>query len=237
MKIHISNASNRDATVIAVSIPSIDKTLPAKDGKEVFFKRYVAAGEKRLNDDLVKSFNKNDYSQELIEGDPEIDFEMVGRTISGTSTLLLDSEQNPIYCAPEIYEITFGPNGSEIDRKIPVDIAPNVNEDIPIKWTGRLIPKNEFFRKFSIKRTVQIQHVDGVTFDYLHSVAKELHEKSAVMLLAGGADGKGPLVMATNGTPYRGFLEGRVQDQTFLLLLHLSNMELKKPISKSKDGE
>ena len=29
------------------------------------------------------------------------------------------------------------------------------------------------------------------------------------MLLGAGTDGKSPLVLQTNGTPYRGFLEGR----------------------------
>jgi hypothetical protein len=68
-----------------------------------------------------------------------------------------------------------------------------------------------------------------VTFDFLYSIAKELDEKDFVMLLAAGLDGKSPLIFQTNGTPYRGFLEGRVSGESFLLLLHLSNMELKKP--------
>jgi len=237
MKIHISNSTNRDATVLATSLSQKEKTIPSKDGLEVEFKRYVAAGENHLHENLLDFTGKSDYSTELINSDPEIDFEMVGRTISGTSTLLLDSNHKPIYCAPEILEITYSPDGTEQDRKIPVDIAPNVNEEIPIKWTGRLIPKNEFVRKFGIKRTMQIQHVDGVTFDYLFGIAKELHEKESVMLLAAGADGKAPLVTATNGTPYRGFLDGKVDGESFLLLLHLSNMELKKPNLKAKDVE
>ena len=31
-----------------------------------------------------------------------------------------------------------------------------------------------------------------------------------------------------NGTPYRGFLEGRVDGDKYLLLLHLTNLELKE---------
>jgi hypothetical protein len=33
-----------------------------------------------------------------------------------------------------------------------------------------------------------------------------------------------------NGTSYSGFLEGRVHDEKYQLLLHLSNMELKLPV-------
>lgn len=237
MRIHLSNSADRDATVIATSLPAKEKTIPAKEGAPVDFRRYVAAGENHLHDNLAAKFGKNDYSAELISGDPEIDFEMVGRTISGTSTLLLDSDKNPIYCAPEIFEISYGADGTETERKTPVDVAPNVNEDVPVKFTGRLIEKSEFVRKFAIKRTMQIQHVDGVTFDYLHSIASELDKGKSVMLLGAGPGGKAPIVLALNGTPYRAFLEGRINGDSFLLLLHLSNMELKKPAQKKQEAE
>ena len=45
MKIHISNATNRDATFVATSTPAKEKTIPSKAGKPVSFQRYVAAGE------------------------------------------------------------------------------------------------------------------------------------------------------------------------------------------------
>ena len=237
MKIHLANSQNRDATVVATSQPQREKTVPSIDGKEVDFKRYVAAGENHLHENLVEKFGKPDYSSELLSGDPEVDFEMVGRLISGTSTLLLDSNKNPIYCAPEVFEITYGADGKETERKIPVEVAPNVNDEFPITFTGKLFAKSEFVRKFGIKRSLQIQHVDGVTFDYLFGIAKELNDKQSVMLLGGGQGGKSPLVLTSNGTPYRGFLEGRIQGDSFLLLLHLSNMELKKPVSKEKAAE
>ncbi len=48
-------------------------------------------------------------------------------------------------------------------------------------------------------------------------------------MMGAGTKGKDPLVFQTNGTPYRGFLEGRVDGAKYQLLLHLSNMELKRP--------
>lgn len=228
MRIHISNASARNATVVAVGVKSKLESIPAKDGSPVSFRRYIAAGEKTLHLDLVEKYGEN-YSKQLIESDPEIDLETVGRAIEGTTSVLMDKTGNPLYCAPEIYEIIYGVDGSEVERRTPVDIAPNVNEEVPIKWTGRLIPRAELVRKFAIKRSMQIKHADGVTFDFLHAIAKELEEKDSVMLLASGADGKSPLILQTNGTPYRGFLEGRTKGDGFILLLHLSNMELKRP--------
>jgi hypothetical protein len=237
LKIHLANSANRDATIIGITSPKREKTLPAKDGQLLSFKRYIAAGEQHLHDDLVEKFGGTDYSKELIAADPEIDLEIVGRFITETSTVLLDAKKKPIYCAPEILEITYSAEGKEIDRKPPVDIAPNINDLTPIKWSNRLIPKAEFVSKYAIKRTIQLHHVDGLTFDYLFAIAKEISEKNSVVLLSAGADGKSPLIISTNSSPYRAFLEGRVKDQSFLLLLHLSNMELKRPTIKSTESE
>ena len=43
-----------------------------------------------------------------------------------------------------------------------------------------------------------------------------------------------PLVMANGGTPYRAFLEGRVDGDKYALILHLTNMELKSIEPKSE---
>jgi hypothetical protein len=82
-----------------------------------------------------------------------------------------------------------------------------------------------------VKRTIQLRHVDGVTFDFLFGIAKELHEKDSVMLVGAGSKGKDPLLLQLNGSPYRGFLDGRIKGDEYLLLLHLSSMELKRPSS------
>jgi hypothetical protein len=235
MKIHISNATNRDATVVATSTPVKEKTIPSKAGKPVVFQRYVAAGEGKIHEALVKEFGDS-YSKQLIDSDPEIDFELVGRTISGTNTVLLDKDGQPLFCAPEVLEIIYGPDGKEVERRTPVEIAPNINEEVPVKWTGKLIPRAELVRKYAIKRSMQLRHVDGVTYDFLYAIAKELDEKDSVMLLGGGEAGKGPLVLQSNGSPYRGFLDGRIKEDKYVLLMHLSSMELKKPAAKAENG-
>lgn len=236
MKLHISNSANRDATIVATSLPSKEGTTPSKAGKPVTFKRYVAAGEGKLHDALVAQLGDK-IAQELISSDPEVDMEMVGKVIEDTNTVLLTQDNQPLFCAPEILEIIYGPDGKEVERRTPIEVAPNVNEELPVKWTGKMIPRADLVRKYAIKRTMQLRHVDGVTFDFLFSIAKELDEKDSVMLLAAGEGGKGPLVLQSNGSPYRGFLEGRVEGETFLLLLHLSAMELKKPAAKTEKGD
>ena len=61
-------------------------------------------------------------------------------------------------------------------------------------------------------------------------MAKTLDDKKSLMFLGGGKSGKEPLIFQTNGSPYRGFLDGRINKNQYQLILRLSNMELKKVI-------
>ena len=80
---------------------------------------------------------------------------------------------------------------------------------------------------FMFKKSYQVQHVNGLTYDFLFDMAKKLAEADAMMLVGGGQKGIEPLVMANGGTPYRAFLEGRVDGDEYALILRLTNMELK----------
>ena len=232
-KIHIANAASRNAVVTGVPVTTDFEINMGKDGKSATFKRFVAAGENKLDADLFTEF-KGEYSKALIESDPEIDFDSVGRFIESTQSVFLSSQGEPLFAAPSVVEVTLDPSGAEISRKAPVEIAPTMHETIPLRWTGKKMPKGDVVRKFLFKRTMQLMHNDGVTFDFLHAMAKELHEENSMVLLAAGANGKDPVILQVNGTPYRGFLEGRIEGDKFILLLHLSNMELKKPVLVAK---
>ena len=236
LRIHIANAGSRDATVVSTSARPHAGPASGKDGQPVTFRRYVSAGSGRLHEDLVVILGE-DYGQALINEDPEIDFDSVGRYVEGTQSVLLGSAGEPLFCAPQVWEITYAPDGSETDRRAPVDVAPTINDALPLSWTGRKMSKVDMVHRFAIRRTLQLQHVDGVTYDFLHGMAIELATDSSVVLLGSGADGKGPLVLQFNGVPYRGFLEGRVDGDRYQLFLHLSNMELKRPAAKVESGE
>jgi hypothetical protein len=232
-RIHIANAQARNATVVAKSVaPKIPHLIMGVGGEAAEFRRYVAAGSGKLHEDLSQAIS-DEYSQALIEGDPEIDFEIVGRFIDSTQSVLLSSKGEPLYAAPKIVEITYAANGTETDRRDPVEVAATVNDSVPIRWTGKKMPKQEVVRKFFFKRSMQLGHIDGISFDFLKGMAQELHDENVMVLLGAGETGKDPLVMQMNGSPYRGFLEGRVDGDKYILLLHLSNMELKKPEAKA----
>lgn len=228
LRLHVANSESRDATVIATSSKPAPSPAAGKDGQPVTFRRYVTAGSGTLHEDLSAKLGV-DYSQAIVDGDPEVDFDAVGRYIEGTQSVLVSASGDPLYCAPQMLEITYAPDGSETDRRAPVDVVPTVNDAVPLTWTGRKMPKSDMIRRFAVRRTLQLQHIDGVTYDFLFGMAKELSDEGAVVLLGSGTDGKGPLVLQFNGVPYRGFLEGRMDGDRYLLLLHLSNMELKRP--------
>ena len=72
-----------------------------------------------------------------------------------------------------------------------------------------------------------MQHINGLTYDFLYDMAKKLADANAMMLVGAGAKGVEPLVMSNGGTPYRAFLEGRVDGDKYALILRLTNLELK----------
>lgn len=236
-KLHISNSAGRNAIIVASSKSAEKDIIIGKAGKPAEFRRYIAAGRESLHEELVAKLGREDYSANLLESDPEIDFELVGRTIDLTQSLLLDSTGQPMKSSPKAVEITLDPTGQEVSRRDPVETAATVNDALPVRWIGKKIPKSDLVRKFAIKRTMQLRHIDGVTFDFLFGMAEELEKEKVVVLLGAGEDGKQPLILQLNGTPYRGFLEGRVKDKEYILLLHLSNMELKKPAVSKEAGD
>jgi len=103
------------------------------------------------------------------------------------------------------------------------------NSEVPVRWTGKFIKKEEAVKRFVFTNTKQVVHVNGLTFDFLYQMAEDLHKKDSLLLLRGGDKGDEPLVMNRGGKPYNAFLEGRVKGESYCLLLHMSNMELKRP--------
>ena len=126
-------------------------------------------------------------------------------------------------------DIVFNKEGKEIKKQNPKEIVPNVRDDTPpLKWTGKFFKRDDILKKFVITKSIQLRHVDGLTFEFLYGMAKTLNDKKSLMFIGGGKSGKDPLIFQTNGNPYRGFLDGRVNKNQYQLILRLSNMELRK---------
>jgi len=195
-------------------------------GKKLAFKRYVATTENGLHSKLAQQHG-DALAKALIEGDPEIDKEVVGRDVGDTQTVFLSGSGEVLHASPSLVEVIFGADGKERERKPAESVPANTNEESPVRWTKMRLKRSEVVTKFAFCRTIQIKHVDGLSFDFLHAMAKELADKDEVARLGAGPKGRDPLIFQENGARYQAFLEGRVDGPRYKLLLHLSNLELR----------
>lgn len=230
--IRLTNSKGRDATVGIATCKSLPHAKMGLLDETVEFRRYLAATEAGAFQALSETYGE-DLAKTLIESDPEIDLERVGATISGTQTVFLDSSGAILMAEPEFIDVITRPDGSEVERKEPVVTESNVDTDIPLRWTGRKISIADAVRRFLFKRIIALSHSDGVTYDYLYAMAKELEDSGTVMLIGAGDKGTGPLIFQSNGRPYRGFLSGKTDGKKYQLHLLLSDMEMKKPFIKA----
>ena len=87
--------------------------------------------------------------------------------------------------------------------------------------------KKDVYNKFVFAGKRQIVHVNGLTYDFLFGMAKELEESAEPDAARRRPEGESAAGPQRGGQQYRGFLEGRTQGDKYCLILHLSNMELK----------
>ena len=212
--IHLSNEKKRDAQVGFE--PKRQKSViqyRTPDGKEYSNSRFLKSTIDTEPRDLAAHFP--DVTAALIEGDPEVDMELVGRKLEELKKVFLTPEGKVAHSVT-LTEHIFGTDGTEKSSRPQTATEGNINLDaMPIRWTGKLFPKSDALRKFVFARSYQIRHVNGLTFDFLYDIAKKLSESKSMVLLGGGEKGVGPLVMSANGTAYRAFLEGRIGGEKY----------------------
>jgi hypothetical protein len=235
--INICNSKGRDAVVGAQSVLKPMKVRwMDEQGRQVQSARLMKS-------DLAHDFGalearaggKDKVAQLLIDGDPEIDIESFGSVMSNCSRVFVDPDGKIVHRVQQ-FEVLKNPDGTERERRPRKVTLPNTSTETPLKWTGKLMKKKEVYNKFVFASKRQIIHVNGLTYDFLYGMAKDLETSDSLLLLGAGPKGAAPLVLMRGGQPYRGFLEGRTQGQKYCLILHLSNMELKPaPIAETAE--
>jgi|TARA_B100000929_G_scaffold238732_1_gene195665 hypothetical protein len=227
-EIHIANEKKRDANVRFVSLIKESDPKFAYKGKSIKNSRLLISSDETSEDNLIKKY-KNNLAQKILEEDVDLDIEYAGKYIGNIDRILFSSKNEILYTPPKIKEVVFNKEGKEIKKQDPKEITPNVRDDTPpLKWTGKFFKRDDILKKFVITKSIQLRHVDGLTFEFLYGMAKTLNDKKSLMFIGGGKSGKDPLIFQTNGNPYRGFLDGRVNKNQYQLILRLSNMELRK---------
>jgi hypothetical protein len=229
-EISLSNSKGRDAQVMAESVRSPLSVRWVDDhGRQATSVRLLRGTLDRDAEALASQLGGLDkVSEALINGDPEIDIEQVGSFMRDTSRVFVNSDREIVHAVHQ-WDIVFNPDGSERQRRPKKISIGNVTPESPLRWSGKLMPKKDVFNKFVMASKLQIVHVNGLTYDFLFEMAKELETKNSLLLLGAGPKSNLPLILRRGATPYRGFLEGRTRGEQYCLLLHLSNMELKAP--------
>ena len=227
-EIHIANEKKRDANVRFVSLIKESDPKFAYKGKSIKNSRLLISSDETSEDNLIKKF-KNKLAQKILEEDVDLDIDYAGKFVGDIDRILFNSKNEILYTPPKIKEVVFNKEGKEIKKQNPKEIVPNVRDDTPpLKWTGKFFKREDILKKFVITKSIQLRHVDGLTFQFLYDMAKTLDNKKSLMFIGGGKSGKDPLIFQTNGSPYRGFIDGRINKNQYQLILRLSNMELKK---------
>ena len=239
--IKLSNEKNRDAEVTYRSLnPKASIKLGINAPGDVINKRVLKSTSTTNFSTLIKNVKveKTDdeelqksifLSKDIINNDPEIDFEMGGKYLSGLQRVYVNEQQKPVFKVNKMEKI-FSPTAELKEEREPKYNESNILDQI-VKWTGKMMPKSKVYNKLVFNKKYQIKHINGLTYDFLFDMAKQLSDKKSLMMLGGGESGKEPLVMNNGGKSYRGFLEGRVQDDKYCLILHLTDQEL-KPLPK-----
>jgi hypothetical protein len=237
-EISLTNSKKRDAQVQAssVKVPLKVRWLDGED-RQVQSARILKGTMSHDLNALTKQFGTAEaITQAMIDGDPEIDLESTGQFLRDTSRAYVNGTGEIVHRVVEM-EIVRTPTGEEKARRPKKQSQPNMTADQPLLWSGKLFSKDEVARKFVMTSKMQLLHVNGLTFDFLYEIAKELEAKKSVLLMGAGPKSNQPLILRRGSVPYRGFLEGRTKGDQYCLLLHLSNMELKTPEPKSTSEE
>lgn len=230
--INLRDKRNRDALVRAESVgQSAHVHYVDKAGAAVKLRKVLKATTEHGFGRLLREVGGGDdakLAEVLVNGDPDVDVERIGMFLTDTSRVFVNDRGEIAYQIEQV-EIVRAPSGEEKERRPRRQPEPNVEGEFPIGWTGRLVKKEDAARRFVFSGKLQIVHVNGLTYDFLYGMAKELAEANSLMLLGAGRNGKDPLIFRRGSTPHRGFLEGRIDGDKYVLLLHLSKLELKKP--------
>ena len=228
--INICNEAGRDAEVSMESV-----TLPLRvrwvdsQGRQA---RNIRLLKSTLNLDIEalkkSSEGIENVAQSLIDDDPDVDLEVTGSFLSMTSRVYINSENDIVHRIQQ-YELVKNPDGSTRERRVLERTQQNVTSEMPLKWSGVYIKRSEVVRKFVFGNKMQLAHINGLTYDFLFNMAKDLESRDCMMLVGAGPKSNEPLILRRGNVPYRGFLEGRTRGDKYVLLLHLSNLELKAP--------
>ena len=220
----------RDATVLLLPVRMTEtRQNQTLDGHPVRHLRRIKATADTHPDALYARYpDPDDLARALIDGDPEIDRQAVGRATGPCDRVFLDGDGNVCY-APVVTEVRYHADGTERDHRPVGQRTANLVPATSPVWSGVLIPRREIVRRLAFSRVYQVAHQDTLQFDFLYDIAQYLHTRDAMVQVGSGRQGRGPLYCERNGPAYRGFLDGRINGEAMRVVLYLATGELMLP--------
>lgn len=226
-KINISNEAKRNAEVAFGT--TFHRSFPifkTSDGNRSQSERRIRATLQTSDEALIAEYGDN-LAEALINRDPEVDMEQFGKKVENIKRVFLTSQGKVAY-GVTLNEHVYLADGTKKEIRPEQNTEANIAlNNMPLKWTGKLLPRYKALRMFVFKKSYQVKHINSLTYDFLYDMAKKLFETDSMMLVGAGAKGTDPVVMSNGGTPYRAFLEGRIDGDKYALILRLTNLELK----------
>lgn len=229
-KIHISNKKARNSFINFKGYPPVSNTIKVDlNNKTLNNKKIIKGTSKTSFEGLLPKYegDLDAMARDLITNDPEIDIEITGKFLGKSPKVYINEALQVVYRVNKIEKV-FDPKGELKEERNLRHLSSNIiNDEAPLKWSGKYFKIDKAFNKFVFVRTYQLFHDSGLTFDFLYDIAKDLEEQQSFLLLGSGAKGMGPAIFQENGQAFRIFLEGRTQGEEYMLLMHLSNLEFK----------
>jgi len=229
-EINLSNADGRDA-LVTFEVPHESSNVRWLDllGRQAAHVRVLKSTLDHDFEALVeKAGNVRKLTRQLLDEDPEVDMEVVGTVLQEVSRVYVGDDRQIRHQATA-WEVVHNTDGSIRERRPKERLPQNIRTDTPLCWSGMFIPRSEAYQKFVFSDQLQLVHINGLTYDFLYGMAKELEVRDSMMLLGAGQKSNQPLVLRRGGSQHRGFLEGRTRGDRYRLVLHLSKLELKAP--------
>src|SRR5687767_7561620 len=136
----------------------------------------------------------SELSEVLVQSDPEVDIETFGRLLRDTCRVYVDEDGEVVSHVQQI-DVVYNPDGTERERRPRIRTQGNCNTEEPIRLSGRLMKKREVYNRFVFTGKRQLVHINGLTYDFLYAIAKELAEADSLMLVGSGPKGTNPIVL------------------------------------------
>jgi hypothetical protein len=237
-EIHITGENPRENTKLRafVKFKVKDKIQKTKNGSEV---KTVKLAVVPMNNKFTEKLkNDQDLYQEFLDEDNEIDLELTGKKVGRTSRLLFSETGKLCYKFKE-YEIKKDRQGRIVpceicgelycQHRIKKQTTTNIDDDDkPIVYVRPMtMDKIEAIKMWSFDKSYQIRHVDGLTYKFCYELATKLHESGKMVLMAPIEDNKPQKIVIRNGgIPFYGWLEGRIKDDKYALILHRTTLRI-----------